>query len=56
MKRKVYWSWRWWIRWFIPIPLMLWYSKKYMGSHVWYQDEECQLELRHRSDEKAGVH
>lgn len=46
---KRYWSWMPWMRWFCPLSILLWYSKRTFGrSHVWYQDGECQLELRPR--------
>jgi len=42
---KPYWSWRWWVRWFLPLPILVWLSKRKMGNHhVWYQDEEINLE------------
>jgi hypothetical protein len=41
-----YWSWSWLARWCFPLPILLWYSKKTFGrSHVWWQGEDCQLEL-----------
>jgi hypothetical protein len=46
--RKPYWSWRFWMRWFVPLPLLLRFSKKNFLSHVWYQDSTCQLELTRR--------
>lgn len=45
MSKRAYWSWRWWIRWFIPLPLLVKLSKRQMGNHhVWYQDDFINLE------------
>lgn len=52
---KPYWSWRWWVRWLVPLPILLWYSRRVFGTnHVWYQDSKCQLELRGRFVDDAG--
>lgn len=49
MAAKVYWSWMPWMRWFCPLVILVWYSKRTFGqSHVWYQDDKCQVELRGR--------
>jgi hypothetical protein len=45
---KKYWSWQPWIRWFVPLPILVWISKRNFQSHVWYQDDEVQLELIQR--------
>jgi hypothetical protein len=40
------------MRWFCPLSILLWYSKRTFGrSHVWYQDDDCQLELLPRFTE-----
>lgn len=44
-----YWSWQPWMRWFVPLSLLLRISRQQFGrSHVWWQGENCQLELRPR--------
>lgn len=43
-------TYRWFIRWFVPFPIQLWYFKKHMadGSKM-YWDEECSIVLiRHK--------
>ena len=50
-----YWSWQSWIRWFVPLPLLVRYSKRVFGNnHVWYQDDLVNLELRPRNSSYNG--
>lgn len=42
---KKNWSWQPWMRWFVPLPILIWISKRNFQSHVWYQDDKVQLEL-----------
>ena len=50
MKKEVYWSWPWYLRWFCPLPLLIRLSKWQMGNHhVWYQDKEINLETQSRA-------
>lgn len=52
--RKDYWSWAWLAKWFFPLPLLLWYSRKVHGwQHVWWQGKDCQLELHPRFTEEG---
>ena len=54
---KDYWAWRWFMKWFAPLPVLLWYSRRNFGrNHVWWQGKDCQLELRPRfPDDGADV-
>jgi hypothetical protein len=45
------WLYRWWARWFIPFPILVWYAKKNFWSVVFYQDRETQIEMTRRYDE-----
>jgi hypothetical protein len=45
MMPSKYYSWRFWVRWFVPLPILIWYSKRNFFSHVWYSDPNFQLEL-----------
>lgn len=40
-----YWSWQPWMRWFVPLAILVRISKRNFFSHVWYSDPNCQLEL-----------
>jgi hypothetical protein len=41
----IYHSFRWWIRWFVPLPILIRVSKRTFGNHhVWYQDDSISLE------------
>jgi hypothetical protein len=46
---KPYNSFRPWIRWFVPLSVLVWIDKrmKYYG-HVWYQDAEYEVLSRRR--------
>jgi hypothetical protein len=55
MKKHKYWSWMPWMRWFCPLAILVWYSKRNFLSHVWYQDDRVQLELRGRFDDEKNV-
>ena len=42
-----YHSYRWWIRWFVPFPILVKIAKRQFGrSFVFYQDDEVQVSLQ----------
>lgn len=54
MKRSYY-SFRPWLRWLLPLPVLIWISKsRYRYSHVWYQDDVHQVTFSRRCDLRAG--
>jgi hypothetical protein len=54
MKKYKYWSWMPWMRWFVPLPILIMISKKMMGNHhVWYQDDCITLETSGRFSDQC---
>lgn len=49
IKKYKYWAWWPWIRWFVPLPILLWFSRRNFHSLVWYDDTEVRLELTRKS-------
>lgn len=47
-KKYKYWAWMPWIRWFVPLPIILLICKRHFGIHIWYQDDECELKFSKR--------
>ncbi len=65
--RKPYWGWQPWIRWFLPLPILVRLSKRRFISFVWYQDGTscspvffealaCFLRRVDKAAEKRGYH
>lgn len=47
------WSFRFWARWFVPMPILIWYARRKFSTLVIYQDRDFNLELCRRFKENS---